>query len=160
MKIGAKRDVILVQLVGIGCLLAAPFWGVNLFYGDPHRLPSSEFLVIPGLVFVAVSACVYLSGNNNHLRQVMLVTLLCRLMACSLSLYMAFVIFETEADSMHYVTMGRYVSEIFEATGELRFYQPLWGGSFVGNVNGVLFILFGGSMTMGTVFYSLLAFWG
>jgi hypothetical protein len=156
----AVRHSIVLQGVMALVLLSAPVWLYFLLFPGYGSSTPWDWATILLLMFVAFGAVAFLSRGDGFVRRVMIVGLLCKFVACSASLYLAFYVYNGAADALSYATVGRSIANRFLSSGEWTVLHPIWSSNFVRMATGALFIVTGPSLAVGTVVFSLIAFSG
>jgi hypothetical protein len=149
-----------LQIVAALVLLSAPAWLYFLLFPGYGSSTPWDWVTILLLMFVAFGVAGFVSRGDRFLRRVMVVGLLCKFVACAASLYLAFYVYNGSADALSYATAGRIIATRFLSSGEWTVLHPIWSSNFIRMATGNLFIVTGPSLAVGSVVFSLIAFWG
>lgn len=149
-----------LQIIAAFVLLSAPFWLPFLLFPSRGISTPWDWITILLLIVFAFGAVMFVSRADGFLRRVMVVGLLCKLVACSASIYLAFYVYNSSADALNYANAGRIIATRFLDSGEWTLLQPVWSSNFIRTATGALFVVTGPSLAVGTVVFALIAFCG
>ena len=161
MERASFKRRLLVRAAGFLCLLSAPLWTYALFFAsEEYSYTTSSFFVVPLLLLVTVMTAMMVARRDSFLQETMLVSLLARMAAVGAYLYLAYEVYGTSADAIHYFNAGAQFAQDFSLRGSWQVAQPFWSNNFVTMVAGNLFIVIGSSIASGMVAFAILGFWG
>ena len=149
----------IVAAVALLAIVSSPWWADKLFFTIDDA-PSWDLAAVPGLIAATFAWILFVSRRKEFLRLVMCSSLLARLAATGVFVYVSIAVYDGTADALNFNRTGTILAQQFFSTGELPLLHPMWSNNFVIMVVRTLFILFWPSFVLGMVVFSLLAFAG
>ena len=165
----AERDrglTSVVKVVGVSCLLTAPWWIYYLIFCDYEAY---DFLVQNALVslrailaIVVINLLFVRAAIRRDLKAglPMIVGYMLKLASSAIFLYLVLNVYEGAADMVGYFRQGAQLASGYEATGDLPYMTPFWSSNFVKITSGYLILLFGFSVSTLMVVFATIGFWG
>jgi hypothetical protein len=151
----------LLQASAAVMTLTAPVWLYFLLRAGGDTSTAWDWSLVLLLMGFAFGLMAFVSRSDPFLRRVMTVGLLCKMMACAASVYLATSVYSGSSDAVGYTYAGRGIAgRFFEGGGHWTTLYPVWSTNFVRMLTGALFIVTGPSMAMGTIVFALVAFCG
>ena len=158
---GSSRvgQLFIIPLGGFVVLATAPWWTSALLFNG-FDTDWTGFFLVPVFVLVTLALALRVSKGDPVLRWALPLGILLKVVAAAANLYIFSRFYGRTADFVLYYGAGVELSQRFQATGHLAFYEPLWSSNLLRNLMGCLFILTGPCMSAAMVLFALLGFWG
>ncbi|MGH9668967.1 MAG: hypothetical protein ACRD3A_02500 [Terriglobales bacterium] len=140
-------------------LATAPLWASALFFNG-FDTDWTGFFLVPVFVVVSLALALRASKGDLVLRWALPLGILLKVVGAAANLYVFTRLYGRTADFVLYYGAGVDLSQQFQATGHLVFYQPVWSSNLLRNLVGCLFILTGPCMSAAMVLFALLGLLG
>ena len=150
---------LIIPLGGFLALATAPLWASALFFNG-FDSDWTGFFLVPVFVLVSLALALRVSKGDPVLRWTLPLGVLLKVLGAAANLYVFSRLYGRTADFVLYYGAGVDLSQQFQATGHMAFYQPFWSSNLLRNLMGCLFILTGPCMSAAMVLFALLGLWG
>ena len=150
----------ILKVVGMLLALSCPLWLSGLVFvyeGYDYALP---LFIIPIFLLPVALAVLKVSDNDPILRMIMFVALAAKMAATAAFMYMAFHIYNTAADALHFSEMGAELARGFTSFGNAPVLYPFWSTNFIIMLISWVYIAVGVAPPAAMVIFAVIGYWG
>jgi len=156
----AVRYNLIVQLIGVACVITLPFWTWALFFSSAYYEYSVALVLVPFLFLLNLLLVMRAAGRDPFLRRVLPVALVLKLAAAGTYLWTVFHVYDMASDMVIYWNRGELIATDLLRYGHWTTLQPFWSSNFIYMLTGLIFAATTVSLPTAMVIYALAAFWG
>lgn len=155
------RYILLTKGILACCLLTAPIWLGALFYSSPGDIPyETSLLFVPLVALGCMWMFTFAWRGDPPLRLLFGTSILARLAATSVYIWMGVVIYGESVDAFHYSSVAVDLAKQFTVIGWAAFKPPYWSTNLINNLCGVICLITGDALPTLMVIFTLAALWG
>lgn len=156
----AGRYNLIVQLVGVACVVTLPFWSWGLFFSSSWYEYGVALFVVPFLFLLNLLLVLAVARRDPFLQRLLPVALLLKLAAAGAYVWMVFHLYGASADMVIYWNRGEQIATDLLRGGHWTTLHPVWSSNFIYMLTGAIFSVTTVSLPSAVVIYALAAFWG